>query len=393
MEDDIFEELRRILEESINSSIERERTTFDNIIAKYNPEGIILFGAGGLGQRTLSGLRKLEQLPLCFSDSNPERWGTRIEEFEILSPQEAVKTYPRALFIVTIWSDQIGHPLDEIQNTLNAISGVGVIPFGFLYWKYPEIFLPYYSIHLPHRTLEQAKEILQAYFFWEDDFSKREYVNQIKWRLTFNHRILSKPFGKQYFPEDIIKLRQNETFIDIGAFSGDTLQYFLSMQKLNFKKYYAFEPDPVNFQKMHSFINDLGPEYQRKIIPVQKAVSHSAEMVKFNSEGTSKSSVNTNGNIEVQAISLDSYLVREKPTYITMDAEGFEPFIIEGAKELIKAYSPVLAVSAYHAFSHLWEIPGRIHLLSKNYKFFLRPHCEACWDLVCYAVPKTGRAD
>jgi len=45
-------------------------------------------------------------------------------------------------------------------------------------------------------------------------------------------------------------------------------------------------------------------------------------------------------------------------------------------------------VSVYHQQNHLWRIPLFLKTLSPDYHFFLRPHNEEGWDLVCYAVPE-----
>lgn len=54
--------------------------------------------------------------------------------------------------------------------------------------------------------------------------------------------------GKQYFPDDLIKLKPDEIFVDIGAYTGDTLSYFLKISNSHFEKYLVFEPDLKNFE-------------------------------------------------------------------------------------------------------------------------------------------------
>jgi hypothetical protein len=58
-----------------------------------------------------------------------------------------------------------------------------------------------------------------------------------------------------------------------------------------------------------------------------------------------------------------------------------------GARGSIKKTLPVLAICVYHQPDHLWRIPLLIWSFSDQYRFFLRPHNEEGWDLVCYAVP------
>jgi hypothetical protein len=70
-----------------------------------------------------------------------------------------------------------------------------------------------------------------------------------------------------------------------------------------------------------------------------------------------------------------------------MDIEGAEIEAIRGAVSLLQRTRPVLAVSAYHIQQHVWEIPELLSSLLSDYHFYLVPHHNDCWDLVCYAVP------
>ena len=70
-----------------------------------------------------------------------------------------------------------------------------------------------------------------------------------------------------------------------------------------------------------------------------------------------------------------------------MDIEGAEPETLNGSIRIIQKHSPVLAISVYHQFDHLWKLPLLIKSLSEQYSFFLRPYRLAHWDLVCYAIP------
>jgi hypothetical protein len=59
---------------------------------------------------------------------------------------------------------------------------------------------------------------------------------------------------------------------------------------------------------------------------------------------------------------------------------------VTGAATLIATRAPVLAICVYHAQDHLWRVPTALHELCPEYRFTLRPHNEAGWDLVLYAV-------
>jgi FkbM family methyltransferase len=383
------ESLEELLSESVASAKKREKSTFDQLAGNSDPL-LILFGAGGLGKRTLAGLRKLNIEPLCFSDNNQSLWNSTVDGMAVYSPEEALRKFPDAVFVLCIWSDVIGHPLKEVENQLNSFKKTTVVSFGFLYWKYPEAFLPYFGIELPHRTLEQADSILSAFSLWSDDASCNEYLAQVRWRLGFDYGGLSVPVKyKQYFPEDIFGKDSNEIFIDCGAYDGDTLRTFLNKYGIDFNKYFACEPDPQNFKKLNDFVSGLPDLRLRDKIEVrQYAISDRRKTIPFAANGSLQSGIREDGNITVDCVALDEEFKNYIPTYIKMDTEGSEPEIIQGASNTIKNFSPILAISIYHRHDHIWQLPSLVHGLSFGYKFFLRPHCKASWDLVCYAVPQ-----
>lgn len=379
-----------ILFDSYNESIERESKLFDRYKKIIDTNGLILFGAGGFGRRTLNGLRQVGIEVICFTDNNELLWNEKVEDKIVLAPSEALKKYPEALYMVTIWSDIIGHPVPEIREIFKANNSDNIpISFFSLYWKYPETFLPYFGLDLPHKTVTNLDSINRVFSLFVDEISKREYLAQIRWRIWFDYENLSFPDSqKQYFPLDILKISFNEVFVDCGAFNGDTLTNFLKINDNKFSQYIAFEPDPLNYLKLKKSISDLDTSLQQRILSFELALSNESKVIKFDAKGSLQSSENLDGNIEVKCVSLDEKFYENKPTFIKIDAEGAEPEIIDGAIKIIKDYSPVLAVSVYHKFDHLWTLPLKISEITPNYKYFLRPHCKACWDLVLYAIPE-----
>ena len=382
-------ELASLLGESITTAKERERKAFDELIGKDKIEGYLLFGSGGLGRRTLTGLRKLGIEPHGFVDNNASIWNTTVDALNVFSPQDAVRKFPNHVFILTIWSDAIGHPFEEVQAQLNELNKVKVVSFIFLYWKYPEVFLPYFEIDLPHKTLKQAYIIKSAFLLWDDDASCAEFMAQVRLRLYGDSKGLPPPtIGKQYFPVDLFKINPDEVFIDCGAFDGDTFREFLLKSHEEFSRYIAYEPDPDNCRKFKEYLSLLSNSIAGKVSVFQVAVSNQKKTISFEAIGSLQSVIKDDGNISVNCISLDEDLTSVMPTYIKMDAEGAEPEIILGATQLILKHFPILAISVYHQFDHLWKLPLMVNAINPDYKFYLRPHCKAGWDLVCYSVPR-----
>lgn len=62
------------------------------------------------------------------------------------------------------------------------------------------------------------------------------------------------------------------------------------------------------------------------------------------------------------------------PHFIKMDVEGMEYAVIEGAKETICRYRPVLSISIYHTPKDFLEIKPLLESWNLNYKFYIENH-------------------
>jgi FkbM family methyltransferase len=381
----IREQIQELLREGREGAIRREKTAFDQAVG---PRGrsLVLFGAGGIGRKTLRGLREVGIEPLAFTDNNTALWGTEVNGVPVIPPKEAAARYAQsAAFVVTIWC---GEGQDRMRDRTGFLRGLGcthIVTFGQLFWKYPGIYLPHYSAAPAHQVHEQAAEVIEAAALWADDASRREYLSQLRWRLAFDFDGLADPVEHPiYFAPDLYSLNPEEVFIDCGAYDGDTVRDFLKLAKGSFRKIVAFEPDPASFRRLSQFVSTLPC---KESIELHEAATGAAKgVVRFTGDGTSAAYVGS-GQLSVNCVTLDDALRDLTPTFIKMDIEGAEIDTIRGASRVIHDHGPVLAICSYHKQDHLWNIPRLIHSIRQDYRFYLRPHLIEVWDLVCYAVP------
>jgi len=378
--------LDALLRGTVDETIQRESAEFDRLTGGAN-KPIVLFGAGGLGRRTLAGLRKHGVEPVAFADNNSAGWGRDIEGVRVLSPKDAAATYGKsAVFVVTIWG---AFGKDRMRDRINQVRALGcehVVSFGPLYWKYPDGLMPHYSVELPHKVLEQKPQIREAFQLWADAASREEFLAHLHWRLTMDFDVLSSPVKHPiYFPHDLLEVSNEEVFVDCGAFDGDSAKLFINECGGKYRKLVAYEPDPVNFAKLRENAK-AWPGGPQKTLLVQAATGAQRGKILMMAEG-SKSSAVGHGNVEVDLLTLDESLKDLPVTYLKMDIEGAEMDTLAGAVDIIRKHSPVLTISAYHQQNDLWNIPLLIHSLNPNYRFYLRPHDLEVWDTVCYAIP------
>jgi FkbM family methyltransferase len=380
-------QLENLLAEGMDGARQREAAIAESL-GDLSENGVVLFGAGNLGQRTLSGLRTIGIEPLCFVDNNRSAWGKHQEGVPVLSPTDGAERFGKgATFIVTIWRAQATETMGSRIQQLRQLGCNTVIPFLPLYWKYPDLFLPHYMHDAPHRIHSQADRVREALSLMGDDVSRSEYLSQMRFRLLGDFDALRDPVpGEIYFRDELFSLNTNETFVDCGAFDGDTLLLFLRKSGQSFQRVITFEPDPDNYEKLAENVARL-PEAVGERIRTYRAATGKTNARVLMDVGKGVSSKIGGGNCEVECVTLDSVLHEERVTFIKMDIEGSELATLAGAKNLILKDAPILAISAYHQQSDLWDIPLFIRGINPQYSFYLRPHVLEGWDLVCYAIP------
>jgi FkbM family methyltransferase len=382
-------ELEALLDRDIESETSRERSWYDRLT--QDAPDLVLFGAGNHGRHILRCLRKLTIEPVGFADNNASLWGKTVEGLPVFSPAEASQRYGRsASFLITIFSHGTGHSFAAFRHQLEGLGCTRVVPFAALAWKHPDLFLPDYCLDLPHRVIKEADAVRNAYALWADEPSRQEFLDQLRWRLNPDGAALPPPSPEEpYFPGTLVSLRDDEVFVDCGAFDGDTVRSFLNLRGERFGQVIAFEPDPANFGQLARCICAMPSRIRKRFELHQAGVGLRREKVRFVATGNMGAAISASGEMEIDCVSLDEALAGRAPTYLKMDIEGAEPHALAGSAHVIGKHAPALAICVYHRQDHLWRIPLLIQALHQGYEFYLRRYQEECWDVVCYAIPRS----
>lgn len=78
----------------------------------------IIFGCGKRGKWLYENCRFIANIVVCFADNSPEKTGNRENGVEVLSPDEAVKRYPKACFLLAL--------KDGREAATSQLRGLGV---------------------------------------------------------------------------------------------------------------------------------------------------------------------------------------------------------------------------------------------------------------------------
>ena len=174
-----------------------------------------------------------------------------------------------------------------------------------------------------------------------------------------------------YFDLDLIQVSRDEVFVDLGAFTGDTVQDYIKVYGPDsYKTIYCYEITPATFRTLQS---NLAPYPGIKFCMKGAGDSHGVMYITANDTSVSANVLSSQGNIEVETVPIDDD-IQEPVTFIKMDIEGAEQKALLGCANHIRASHPKLALSVYHNNEDLWKIPRMVDEICPGYEFYLRYH-------------------
>ena len=231
------------------------------------------------------------------------------------------------------------------------------------------------------------KELIEVYTNLADEKSREVFAATLNYKLS----------GKLSYLEAITTMRQedcqqifqfgmDETFVDLGAYDGDTIKEFLNYTDSSYREIVALEPDSKNFKKLQRFVEEAGLEHVHLL---NKGIWNEERTLSFAASGGRQSALQSDGKVEVPVDSVDHIMQGKQVSYMKLDVEGAEFEALNGAKETIERWAPKLFVAAYHRDVDLWRLPLLLWCLNKNYKIYLRKHPYVpAWELNFLAVTK-----
>ena len=224
-----------------------------------------------------------------------------------------------------------------------------------------------------------------------DEESKRIYENVISYKFTGDIKYLwASESDKRDVYENLINCKDIKSYLDLGAYNGDTIREMLFYNP-ELEKATALEPDARNFRKLTEYVQTVT---NVEINCVNAGAWCENTTLLFDASGNRNAGIVSRGNIvtkikEVAVVSGDSVLDGAAVDYIKYDVEGSEREALLGSAQTIKAHAPTLLVSLYHRSEDLFALPELVKELNAGYSLYLRrfPYIPA-WDLNLYAIKK-----
>lgn len=224
------------------------------------------------------------------------------------------------------------------------------------------------------------QEIEVAYNRLADEQSKKVFRNIVKFQITGDLSLTFDCESSKDEAFEILSLSNNESYLDLGAYKGDTVAEFLAYTDGYFH-ITAVEPDAKNFRKLQINCENLGD-----ISYVNSAVwEYSGEISFCGSKGRGGSK-NDSGE-KISAVTVDRLSEKHLVSYIKADVEGAESEMLNGAETVLKAQKPKLNIAAYHRGEDIFYLVNRIAEINGDYKIYLRHHPHiSFWDTNIYCI-------
>ena len=217
-------------------------------------------------------------------------------------------------------------------------------------------------------------ELEKVYEKLYDEQSKKVFENTVKFKLTGKPEYLWDIETNKSEAYEILKLSIKENYLDLGAYTGDTVAEFI--QNTNtYSSIIAVEPDNRNYKKLlentKNYVN---------INCINSAVSNE-KGVQIMTANHGRGNSTSQNMVEVKTVTVYGICENFTPTFIKMDIEGNELKAIDGGIKIIKNAKPKMYIACYHTPFDLFEIPLKILHFVPQYKLYMRHHpCFPAWD-------------
>lgn len=182
--------------------------------------------------------------------------------------------------------------------------------------------------------------------------------------------------GRQYFENDVLLLADDEIYVDIGSYKGETISSFIQCTRGSYRKIYGFEMNRANYEVLCDSVHTDKIEIMNLALSDYKGTGYYASHGYF-------SRLSKDGE-RIAVDRLDNIL-NDKVTLIKINVNNTRE-VIEGACNIIKKYKPKLAVLVSNKYSDLWEIPLLLQNINPEYNFYLKHHNTDDWDTVLYVI-------
>lgn len=257
--------------------------------------------------------------------------------------------------------DQIRLKYDNIQEVFALSSAVNIVPIDLKYVR------------------ENIEEINKAYSILEDEESKKYFNQYINARINNDYRLIQFATYYEKFNNEIFDI-DDENYLDLGAYTGDTIYKYLEATKSKYKNIYAIEPSKESYDILCNNFNTY-PNIHFYNIGTWN------EKTKLYFEGEKAAtyiSRNKNG-AEISVDRLDRIISDKEISFIKINFRFGVIETLEGGEEILKKYKPKLAINVSLDKELFFKVPLILKKINPEYKIFVRFEARQLSRFTLYA--------
>ncbi len=230
-----------------------------------------------------------------------------------------------------------------------------------------------------------ADELRDARSLFSDDASRRLFDAVLRAKLSGRPDELFSAVSPAENPFAPFSPGPDESFLDLGAYRGDTVRAFCEATGGRFRSVCAVEPDRRSFRKLTEACEDLPDTFL-----FQAAIGPADGLLPLSDNRGRGTRLAESGRSLIPVRSVDSLRAElARPfTLIKADIEGAEADMLAGARETLAVDLPKLLLSAYHRSEDLFRLPLLIKEIAAPCRLYLkRQPCFPCWEVNIYVIP------
>ena len=239
--------------------------------------------------------------------------------------------------------------------------------------------------------IAHSDEFEKVYDLFEDDESKNNYLALLKTRISGNVKYVLDVFKHEmnFFNNDVFVVSEQECYMDIGAYDGDTIRLFLQECHGKYDYIYALEPDEKNREKLEKYIKE---QDLKNVIVTDKGAWKEKDTLRFLSNNEQISSVanqqDEENDVLIYAEPIDTmFAYAKKVTLLKINyLSGVEEALLGGGQHILREHMPKLAITVGFNCENIRIIPQLIKEINPQYKLYLRYNRGMVSSLTLYAT-------
>ncbi len=170
-----------------------------------------------------------------------------------------------------------------------------------------------------------------------------------------------------YFDNPFFDISNDEVYLDLGAYDGDSIREFIQCSDCRYKEIIAMEPEAKSYNKLLKYINDSGIQ---NVSTFENGCWDDNKTLRLDLNEESSSISDEGAEIEVRRI--DDQFKNKGITLIKINYLNGVVETIKGAKETLKKYKPNIVVTVGFDEWGVINIPRIIKEINPDYKLSLR---------------------